>query len=269
MGLYTTALIKTLQTICGSDIQNKSLCMIGRQNILIQWKPFMKTIKLMGLPYDRVIYDRIKNAYPIDSYLFFKMFGLKEVHAIDYSEIDGADIIFDLNTDLPDELKSKFDYVINGGTLEHVFDVAKAMKNISELVGVGGTVIHLLPLGGYVDHGFYSFSPTFFLDYYQLNGYCIHSLFLEFMYGEDSSDKDEEYGELKAFYSQDCRLFPLDWRDWRHRELNNYIKALGGIEQVGHIYLWCIAQRKEEKDSEYPIQGVYQQIETEILKKGD
>ena len=261
MGLYTTALVKALQTVCESDANNKSLCMIGRQAILIQWESFMKMVELMKLPYDRGIYDRIKNKYPIDSYQFFKMFGLKEVHAIDYSEIDGADIIFDLNTELPDELKGRFDYIIDGGTLEHIFDVAKAMKNISEMLCVGGTVIHILPVGGYVDHGFYSFSPTFFLDFYKLNGYDIQHLFMEFMYGEDSTGRDEDYGVLKAFYSQDCRLFISDLQDWRHRELNSYIKALGEVEKVGHIYLWCVAQRRTEKCSEYPIQGFYQQIE--------
>lgn len=267
MGLYTTALLKVLQTICDSNTHNKSLCMIGKQAILIQWESFMKTVALMNLPYDKTVYNKIKNIYPIDSYLFFKMFGLKDVHAIDYSTIDGADIIFDLNMDLPDELKNKFDYIINGGTLEHVFDVAKAMKNISEMLCIGGRVIHLLPVGGYVDHGFYSFSPTFFLDFYKLNGYCIHELFLEFMYGEDNSDRDEDYGVLKAYYSQDCRLF---MQDWRHKELNNYIKAMSKVEEIGHIYLWCIAQRKMEKHSEYPIQGYYQQIESERkdIKRG-
>lgn len=266
MGLYTTALVKTFQTICESDTRNKSLCMIGRQSILIQWDTFMKTIQGMGLPYDKEMYNEIKDQYPIDSYRFFRMFGFREVHAIDYSEIDGADILFNLNSDLPDTLKNKFDYVIDGGTLEHVFNVAKAMKNISEMLRVGGTVIHILPLGGYVDHGFYSFSPTFFLDFYKINEFRICHLFLEFMYGEDYSDNDVDYGALKAFYSQDCRLFMTDWRDWRHRELNDYIRAMSDIKKVGHIYLWCIAQRNQEKSLEYPIQGVYQQIEEEYCK---
>lgn len=191
------------------------------------------------------------------------MFGLKEVHAVDYSEIDGADIIFDLNTDLTDELKNKFDYIIDGGTLEHVFDVARAMKNISEMLCVGGTVIHLLPLGGYVDHGFYSFSPTFFLDFYKLNGYCIHQLFMEFMYGEDNNN-DQEYGKLKSLYSQDCRLFISEPGEWRRTELNDYIRAVSSLRGIGHIYLWCIAERKTEKDFEYPIQGCYQAISGKV-----
>ncbi len=263
MGLYTNALIKILQTAGESDVRNKSLCMIGRQNILIQWDMFMKTVECMNLPYDEAIYNRIKDTDPIDSYLFFKMFGFREVHAIDYSELDGADIIFDLNADLPDELKSRFDYIIDGGTLEHVFDIAKAIKNISEMLCVGGKVIHILALAGYVDHGFYSFSPTFFLDFYNYNGYCIRHLFMEFMYGDDSSDNDKDYGLLKGFYSQDCRLFASDWKDWRHRELNDYIKTMSGLEQIGHVYIWCIAQRKTEKDAKYPIQGFYQQLESE------
>lgn len=71
MGLYTNALIKVLQTMCESGTQNKSLCMIGRQNIMVELNSFMKIIESMSLPYDRTIYNRIKDTYPIDSYLFF------------------------------------------------------------------------------------------------------------------------------------------------------------------------------------------------------
>lgn len=268
MGLYTTALVNVLQTVCRHDIRNKSLCMIGRQEILIEWEHFMKIIDSMRLSYDKNIYNHMKGVYPINTYEFFRMFGFREVHAIDYNELDGADIIFNLNDDLPEDLHQKYDYIIDSGTLEHVFDVAKAIKNVSAMLRQGGMIIHILPLGGYVDHGFYSFSPTFFLDYYPLNGFYIHRINMEFMLGEIGSLKNSrEYAGFDAIYSQDCRLFSDDWRDWVHKQINLYIKQIEKLEKVGHIYLWCIAERNEIKNLEYPIQGMYQRKENQLKKK--
>ena len=40
----------------------------------------------------------------------------------------------------------------------------------------GGRIVHLSPAANYLDHGFYSFSPTFFADYYHANHYAIHKM---------------------------------------------------------------------------------------------
>lgn len=66
------------------------------------------------------------------------MCGISDVHAVDMNSADGADIICDLNEELPDELYGKFDYVIDGGTSEHVFNIAKAIENEAKMVKNGG-----------------------------------------------------------------------------------------------------------------------------------
>jgi SAM-dependent methyltransferase len=131
------------------------------------------------------------------------MFGFEEVHALDYSEYEGADIIFDLNKELPDNFIGAFDYVINGGTLEHIFDVAKALENMSFMLKNGGIIMHVSPAVGWVDHGFYSVSPTLFLDYYSVNGFRIYQIEFCF-YLPQVSEKSQS---LKSFYSEDLRSF--------------------------------------------------------------
>ncbi len=39
----------------------------------------------------------------------------------------------------------------------------------------------LQPLAGYVEHGFYSFSPTFYEDFYKANGFEIKDIAIEFI----------------------------------------------------------------------------------------
>src|SRR5271156_3187016 len=93
----------------------------------------------------------------------FKLLGFKEMKSMDVSDYEEADIVFDLNhPELPTELRGAFDIVLDPGTIEHVFHVPNSMKNIFQLLSIGGRVIHTSPSSNHLDHGFYMFSPTFF-----------------------------------------------------------------------------------------------------------
>ena len=59
--------------------------------------------------------------------------------------------------------------IIDGGTMEHIFHIPNVLNNIYRMLRVGGRIIHISPSSNYVDHGFYSFSPTLFYDFYQTN----------------------------------------------------------------------------------------------------
>jgi hypothetical protein len=105
----------------------------------------------------------------------FKAMGFSEVIRTDYDAFEGADFTFDLNAanGPPEAWRRYFDCIIDAGTMEHVFHTPNALENIFELLKVGGKIVHMSPTNNYVDHGFYSFSPTFFCDYYAENGFEI------------------------------------------------------------------------------------------------
>ena len=100
---------------------------------------------------------------------FYKRFGFEEVHTLDVSPYQGASHIHDLNYPLPRELAGQYDTVLSGGTLEHVFDVANAVKCLAEMVKVGGTVVCGAPMNNWIDHGFYQISPTLKFDFFAAN----------------------------------------------------------------------------------------------------
>ncbi len=259
MGLCTVDIIKILKIIKEHDVQ--SMCMIGRQNIHIKWKEFGAILMSLRWSYDEKIWSKIFNQNPIDTYDFFRMFGVKEVHALDYDEADGADIIANLNEEMPDEIISSFDLVLNGGTLEHVFDVAKAMKNISSLAKQGGLVVHICPAARYVEHGFYSFSPTFFTDFYTSKAWEITSLEWEFRM------TNAPKSEWVAVYSQDCRIFQTycNWEEWARaqKRINHFMDCLLGVEDIGNVQIWCTVKKIGDKNcsDEYPIQKAYAKSE--------
>jgi hypothetical protein len=111
---------------------------------------------------------------------FFKSIGFNDLLRIDATDYEGADIVFDLNCkirsaesndgeDALNDVVGAADVVLNGGTVEHVFNVPVALENTFKLLKIGGRVIHTAPCSNHIDHGFYMFSPTFFNDYYLAN----------------------------------------------------------------------------------------------------
>lgn len=260
MGILISEVFKLLSLIKDKNI--RSICMIGKQDIDIDFggNRFIEKSDLFGMDYDKDLYRKIKNKYPVDSYGFFKCWGVPEVRVLDISAFEGADLIFDLNSsELPAAYKEKFDLVIDGGTTEHIFNVANCMNNLAGMVKKGGYIYHMLPCAGWVDHGFYSFSPTFFLDYYGQNSFQIEDVSLRF---------ESENGVGPVFYSQDCRLFLT------YQELNQFIKKHMDGKRV---QLRCIARKKDVVYGRIPIQGMYQKeysfmdvdydYLTEVIKK--
>jgi hypothetical protein len=80
-------------------------------------------------------------------------------------DIDGrfGSLPFDLNFDrLPDELRSSADLTTNFGTTEHVFNQLGCFTTIHDLTRLGGYMLHALPLHNYINHGLFSYSPSFF-----------------------------------------------------------------------------------------------------------
>ncbi len=102
---------------------------------------------------------------------FFRLLGVRDFKAMDVSDYEKPDLVADLNLPVPAELEGRFGTVIDGGTLEHVFDPLRALTNVGRLLKTGGRVLHILPVNNYVNHGFYQFSPTVFFDYYKANGF--------------------------------------------------------------------------------------------------
>lgn len=88
--------------------------------------------------------------------------GADRAVSIDASVYEGASITHDMNLPVPSELCERFDIVIDGGTLEHVFTPSVALANMMKMVRVGGSLIIWTPANNLCGHGFYQFSPEFF-----------------------------------------------------------------------------------------------------------
>ena len=80
---------------------------------------------------------------PASDHDFFRALGFSSVESLDASDFEGASIVFDLNQATPpDTLRERFDVVINGGTLGHVFHLPNALANLHAMLRPGGLAPH-------------------------------------------------------------------------------------------------------------------------------
>lgn len=133
--------------------------------------------------------------YIPDAKDLFKALG-GDLLAIDVQHFPTTDMVVDLNEPIPQSLVGQFDLVIDPGTTEHCFNVAQCMKNSSESLKVGGGIFHQVP-ASYLNHGFYNFSPTFFLDYYERNGFLTLEL-LHVSFDEERNTTEHDYRTFKV-----------------------------------------------------------------------
>jgi SAM-dependent methyltransferase len=93
---------------------------------------------------------------------FLRTLGAKECYALDSSPYEGAEFIHNLNAPLPASLLGRFNCVIDGGTLEHIFDFSSALRNVLKMVKPGGHLIICNIANNFLGHGFYQLSPELF-----------------------------------------------------------------------------------------------------------
>jgi SAM-dependent methyltransferase len=144
----------------------------GKQAMNIGYDGTLKMLASLGIAPHA---DGMRNPPPPDEYIdfarLFSLLGLGELQTLDVSAYEGAEIIADLNLPVPPELIGRFGLIVDGGTMEHVFDIRQGMKNTADMLRPGGRAVHISPMNNYVNHGFVQLSPALYHDYYAANGF--------------------------------------------------------------------------------------------------
>jgi len=101
----------------------------------------------------------------------FRLLGVPRVMALDHSGYEGAEIIHDLTKPIPPELRNTADLIVDGSTLDNVFDPATVIRNFAEMLRPGG---RLLTANMYSNHHvpYVMLPPLWFLDYFVANGFA-------------------------------------------------------------------------------------------------
>ncbi len=144
---------------------------LGRQYVDASYANVLEIFEETGIEPLPIEHDAALEENPAwVSMALFAHLGL-ELRVLDLAERERPDVLHDLNQPLPDELRHYAGTVIDGGTIEHVFDVRTAFRAIADLARPGGRIMHITPCNNYVNHGFWQLSPTAFFDFYGENGF--------------------------------------------------------------------------------------------------
>ena len=94
---------------------------------------------------------------------FFQSIGFENVDSIDNSNYENAKYVYNLNYPILEEFKNKYDYIYDGGTTEHIFNIPKVLENIIDMLSIDGLFVSVTCNNNFSGHGMYQFSPELYL----------------------------------------------------------------------------------------------------------
>lgn len=250
MAFTNDCLLRTVQfikSVYRENIKDKSFLMLGKQEMHLH-EAFLDILYESGLIED---ITKFGDKELEDSVLFFKALGFKDVYALDVSDYEHADIIFDLNYELPENLKGRFDIVYDGGVIEHVFNVSTALLNICKLTKIGGYIFNNNPVYNYIHNTFWNISPEMFLDFYSANDYKILDCSMITFLTEDKERR--AWPDRPVIWSPDVRLMACGGV----LDTGEHIRSLNKLCPNPLPHTWIIAKKTHEGEFIYPIVSGY------------
>ena len=220
-----------------------TILQLGKQSLYVEADQLPGIAQRFGFTADisNVSFDEtgeyVESTY--NDIVFFQKLGFQQVLSLDVNDYEGASIVHDMNEPISASLSNKFNFVYDGGTLEHIFDLPQCLRNIHALLKVDGLVAHAQVSHNHLDHGFYMFSPTLFWDYYHANGYRILKSYLF-----------EYETEHTAYTANDWLIY-----DYKPTDILHIGDGGWGRKPVG---IWFVAQKLEHSTCDViPQQGAY------------
>lgn len=230
------------------SLRKDNICQLGKQWLYFDEEYFEEFLTKRNIQYISNNKFKFKNSVPNE--VFFEHLGFKEVYSLDVSNYENPSFVADLNLDVDEKLHNKFDCIYDGGTIEHVFNIPKFFENIFKMLKVGGYIMHMTPSNNFLDHGFYSISPTLYYDYYSKNKFKILKSSVYINTGKGSVTNNQQQNKnFLLDYSPGCI----------------HHKSMGGWSSE-NIMSWFCVQKTEE--STYNFSPTQSQIQNAWVNKG-
>src|SRR5579863_2032135 len=154
--------------------------LLGRQTMQFSPQHAVDMIRAVGLipaalPDDDSVIDRqtwrAEGQRYIRDEAFFRLLGVPTIRALDHSGYEGAEIIHDLNRPIPSHFESTADFILDGSTLDNVFNPATAIQNVARLLRPGGRFLSVNMQSFHTD-SYNLVSPYWFIDFFALNRFA-------------------------------------------------------------------------------------------------
>jgi SAM-dependent methyltransferase len=165
-----------------------------------------------------------------------------------YVDVDINDLArrkLDLVEPLPDDCHHQADLVVDAGTLEHIFELPAALRNMNRILKPGGVILHLTPVN-FFDHGFINVNPCLYHDFYKANGYT--QLFLTFQMTIHNPLRIPRISPWMPFR---LARFTLPYKNPDGVDWVRFMRRLSAITRLPRNLLVVGAFRKEDERAEF------------------
>lgn len=188
--------------------------MIGRQSLDLTRFELKNSLKAFGHPATSELTLSIFSKSDGYAEPLLTQLGAKRIHSFDVSAYEGATHLHDMNKEIPPEIMEQYSVVLDGGSLEHVFNLPIAIKNCMEMLKIGGHYLGITPANNFMGHGFYQFSPELYFSIFtHQNGFeLIKLIAFEDMPGStwySVRNPEEVKGRVQLINSQPVYLLML------------------------------------------------------------
>ena len=152
---------------------------IGRLSLRLNRRMMSRAFKEFELYKDENQISKVFSNPEGFSEPFFHELGARRVDSVDATDYEGASLVHDLNCGMPQNSELMYDAVVDGGTLEHVFNFPIALKTTMNAVKIGGRFFTITQCNNAMGHGFYQFSPElYFRVFSPENGFILENMFI-------------------------------------------------------------------------------------------
>jgi hypothetical protein len=129
----------------------------------------------------------------------FRLLGVPKVLALDHSDYEGAEIIHDLNKPVPTDLRGCADFIVDGSTLDNVFDPAMVIRNFADMLRPGG---RLLTMNAFSNHHapYAIMPPLWFLDFFVINAFVDCKVYI-IVFPELNPDGSPKAGQIANVFT--------------------------------------------------------------------
>ncbi len=113
----------------------------------------------------------------MDDQSFFDSFTTCRVHSADISPYEGATHVFDICGEVPAELRNRFDFVFDGGSLDNVFDPVRMLSNMAIMTKPGGRMF-ITAWSNSHPTAYAKITPDWLMDYCAVNEFADCKLYI-------------------------------------------------------------------------------------------
>ena len=180
-GVRLMAFIKT------SNPRINSIGMLGRQSLVASATEIGNVFQEFKIPYEISDLQKIVNNSGGYCELLLNHLGFGKIDSFDFSTFENPTHVHDFNKTIPPDFERRYDLVVDGGSLEHIFNFPIALRNSMRMVAPNGVFAAITPCNNHCGHGFYQFSPELYFSLMRnINGYKLIDIFCH----EISDDKN-------------------------------------------------------------------------------